>query len=60
MGYCLNIPDSVTIVAVTPLGYPKKFPLQPARMPLDSVIHKNGWERKTYHIPGVGLADVTR
>jgi len=56
----LNIPDSVKVVAITPLGYPKNFPPQPPRMSLESVIHKNRWEKKEYNLPRIGLADITR
>lgn len=54
----LSIPDSVRVVAITPVGYPKNFPSQPARMPLESVIHKNRWEEKTYDLPALSLKDI--
>lgn len=56
----LEIPESVKVVAITPLGYPKNFPQQPPRMPLESVIHKNKWEKKDYNLPRIGLTDITR
>lgn len=54
-----NIPDTVKVVAITPLGYAKKFPAQPPRMPLESVLHRNKWEQKTYKLPRINLSDIT-
>jgi nitroreductase len=39
----LAIPEPVTVVAITPLGYPAKFPPPQPRRPLESVLHRDTW-----------------
>ncbi|MBI4595586.1 MAG: nitroreductase family protein [Candidatus Tectomicrobia bacterium] len=56
----LGIPEGVKVVAITPLGYPKNFSQQPPRMPLESVVHKNRWEKKDYKLAKISLSDVTK
>lgn len=39
----LNIPEHVEIVAMSPIGYPDTTPKPSPRLPIEEVVHFNGW-----------------
>ena len=39
----LGIPDDAEVIGVTPLGYPAEAPLPRPRLPLEEVVHYDGW-----------------
>lgn len=43
----LKIPEAVSVVAITPLGYPKVIPGPPARKPLDTIVCHETYSEQT-------------
>ncbi len=44
----LGVPDAIRIVALTPLGYPAKWPDDRGRKPLDDIVHRETWDAEKY------------
>ncbi len=44
----LNVPENIRIVALTPLGYPAKWPEERGRKPLDAIVHRETWDATKY------------
>ncbi len=44
----LNVPENIRIVALTPLGYPAKWPEDRGRKPLNDIVHEETWDAAKY------------
>lgn len=45
-GEILNVPDTVQVVSMMPLGYPDQSPKAPERKPIESFFHKDVFGKK--------------
>lgn len=42
----LGIPEDIQVIAVSPVGYPAESPKARPRIPVEEIVHFNGWQQK--------------